>query len=424
GEFVGYDMDFTEAELLRYRENKKGETELVFDKTPFYALSGGQVSDTGTIIPADESFLLRVTDVYDNSGIGRVHVCKAKRGSFSPDSIKTQHARLAIDAEVRRHTERNHSATHLLQTGLQKILGAHVRQSGSAVDSERLRFDFNHFSGMTDEEIETVEEFVNRAVIENYPITVRITSLEEARKIGAMSLFEEKYGEVVRLVKMGDVSLELCGGTHVSSTGCIGLFRIVSESSVAAGIRRIEAVTGMHAFKLARKEHTIISELSHNINAVPRKLVGRVNILVEKVRDLEKEIKRLRTRSAFGGDDILSQAVDVRGIRVAFGRMDVADTGELKALGDTVRDKIGSGVGVLGAAINGKVTIVVIVTDDLIEKHSLKAGDIVKKVAKIVGGSGGGRPHMAMAGGKYVSKLDEALNTTPAVIEELLGKSS
>ncbi|MFC1529034.1 alanine--tRNA ligase [Candidatus Latescibacterota bacterium] len=374
-EFVGYEMDTIEAALLSHRENKKGEIELIFNKTPFYALSGGQVSDVGTVIPADESFLLRVTDVYDNPGVGRVHVSEVEKGMFSPESLKAQLARLVIDAEIRRHTERNHSATHLLQAGLQNVLGAHVRQSGSAVDSERLRFDFNHFSGLTDEEIRSVEEFVNRAVIENYPVTVRITSLEEARKIGAMSLFEEKYGEVVRLVKMGDITLELCGGTHVSSTGCIGLFRIVTESSVAAGVRRIEAVTGMCAYELARKEHTIISELSRNLNAAPEELIERVNGLGEKIRDFEKEIKRLRTKGAFSGNAILSRAIEVRGIKVAFGRMDVADTGELKDMGDTVREKIGSGVGVLGTALNGKATILVIVTDDLIEKHSLKAGE-------------------------------------------------
>jgi len=342
-------------------------------------------------------------------------------GKFSADAFTADSAVLTIDSEKRRDTERNHSATHLLQAGLQKILGPHVRQSGSAVDSERLRFDFNHFSAMTAEEIEDVEDFVNRTVIENHQATITENSLEEARKMGAMSLFDEKYSDRVRMIKMGDVSLELCGGTHVSSTGNIGLFRILSEASVAAGIRRIEAVTGMHAYELAKKEHKIISALSRKLNIAFDEIVERVDNLAVRIRDNEKEIKRLRTQGMFGsGADISSQSVEVNGVKVVYSRMEASDTDELKVFVDSLRETLGSGVGVLGAAINGKVSIVATVTDDLIKNRSLRAGDIVKKVAERVNGSGGGRAHMAMAGGKDVAKLDEALASVPGIIEQLL----
>jgi len=418
-EFVGYEHDTAEARLLRYRKTGGNVYELVFDRTPFYALSGGQASDTGTISTTDGTVLMRITDVYDAPGIGRVHVGGAEEG-FSPESLGGKTAVLAIDAGKRRDTERNHSSTHLLQAALQRVLGKHVRQSGSAVDDERLRFDFNHFAAMTREEMDAVEETVNRWIIENLPVTVLETTLEEARKAGAMSLFDEKYGETVRMVKMGDVSAELCGGTHVSSTGRIGLFRIVSESSVAAGIRRIEAVTGMRAYFLAREERRIVSELCRRLNAAPEEVCGRVDALAGRVRELEKEVKRLRTQEAFTGDDLVSGAMEVKGVRVAFGKVDAADADELKSAADVIRGKLKSGVGVLGASINGKVAVVVIVTDDLIRERSLKAGDIVKKIAEKVGGSGGGRPHLAMAGGRDPSKLDEALEAAPAVVEEFL----
>ncbi|MCE5251222.1 alanine--tRNA ligase [bacterium] len=419
--FVGYESDSAEANLVRYRENGDGAVELVFDKTPFYALSGGQVNDTGTIVPHDDAFGLRVKDVRDYPQAGRAHICEVERGKFAVSSLISAPARLSIAGGPRHDTERNHSATHLLQAGLQDVLGKHVRQSGSFVDPERLRFDFNHFSAVTADELARVEAFVNRAVIEDYPVVITQSTLEEARSMGAMSLFEEKYGDTVRVVKMGDVSLELCGGTHVSRTGRIGLFRIVSESSVAAGIRRIEAVTGMRSYELAASELGILQDINHRLNTTAGDVVERIESQAAKIRELEKEIRRLRTEGAFGGgSDIMSNIVEVGGVKVAFGRMDAASAEELKTFADTIRDRLGSGVGVLGAAINGKVSIVATVTDDLIKQRSLRAGDIVKKVAEAVGGTGGGRPHMAMAGGKDVGALDDALASVPGVIDGLL----
>jgi len=419
-EFTGYERDWIEANLLSYRESDGGLVELVFDRTPFYALSGGQVSDTGTIIPKDHSFVLCVKDVRDYARVGRAHICAAEQGEFSIDAFNSSPALLSIEAEKRRSTERNHSATHLLQAGLRKVLGDHIRQSGSYVDSKRLRFDFNHFSALKPEEIAEVEEFVNLAVIENHPVSITESSLDEARSMGAMSLFEKQYGDTVRVVKMGDISLELCGGTHVANTGRIGLFRIESESSVAAGIRRIEAVTGMRSYELSRNERDILTEIRSRLNARTEDVIERIDSLISNTRTLEKEMKRIKTEGTFGGStDILSNAVDVDGVKVAFGRLEVADAGELKTFADSVRDKLGSGVGVLGAAINGKATIVVTVTDDVISKHSLKAGDIVREIAPHIEGSGGGRPHMAMAGGKKISALDEALEASITVVAEL-----
>jgi alanyl-tRNA synthetase len=434
--FVGYTEDSVDARLIRYRESgsptcskhtlgcndEDGRVELVFDRTPFYAISGGQVSDTGKIVPADGAFVLRVIDVHDYPGTGRVHLAEVAEGHWSADSLRAAPACLSIDIERRGSIRRNHSATHLLHAGLRSVLGAHVRQSGSSVDPERLRFDFNHFSGLTTAEIEAVEEYVTRAIMEDHPVHCIETTLEEARAMGAMSLFEEKYGAVVRMVRMGDVSMELCGGTHVSRTGEIGLFRILYESSVAAGMRRIEAITGMRAYEAIRSEHEVVQDLSRRLNTAPGEMADRVEALSAKVRDLEKQVRRLKTEgpSAGGGPDILDGAVQVNGVRVAFGRRNAADVDELKSYADAVRERIGSGVGIIGAEIDGKISIVVVVTDDLIAKHALKAGDIVKRIALIAGGSGGGRPHIAMAGGKDPAKLDDALAAAPGIVGELI----
>jgi alanyl-tRNA synthetase len=418
--FVGYETDSAQAVLIRWRESED-LLELVFDRTPFYALSGGQASDTGTITPFDDSYVLLVKDVRDYPDAGRVHLCEKGEGTFSLEKLVTHPAKLSIDSNKRRNTERNHSATHLLQAGLRKTLGTHVRQSGSAVDSERLRFDFNHFSAVTYDEIEAVEEFVNSAIMEDYPVTVIQTTLEEARSIGAMSLFEEKYGDVVRLLKMDEISLELCGGTHVTRTGRIGPFRIVSESSVAAGIRRIEAITGERAWQSIRNEHDLSRELSRLLNVPSDEISGRVETLSLKVRELEKQIKRMKTGGGgFGGtQDILNNYEEAKGIRVASGKVEAENVEDLKSFADKVREKIGSGVGILGAEIGGKVSVVVVVTDDLIKNRGLKAGDIVRKVAEKMDGSGGGRPHMAMAGGKDPQKLDAALAGALSIVSEL-----
>ncbi len=416
--FVGYESDTAEAALKRIRTREDGSLELVFDKTPFYALSGGQASDSGTIEIAGKT--LTVTDVYDQPQTGRVHVCDMPDGGIDADALIVATATLTVDASQRRNTERNHTATHLLQAALRKVLGPHVRQAGSAVDSERYRFDFNHFSAMTSEETVEVERIVNREIMADHTLDIVQTTLEDARELGAMSLFDEKYGETVRLVTIGDVSKELCGGTHVPATGRIGPFRIISESSVAAGIRRIEGVTGMRAYGLAVDEHDLVASLSQRLAVIPGEIGDRVTALAVKVKDLEKEIKRLRTQGGAAGPDAALETVEVAGVKVLYGRMEVGDANELKMAADAVRQKLGSGVGVLGTVIEDKVSIVVTVTDDLIKDRSLKAGDLVKEIAALVGGSGGGRPHLAMAGGKDVDKLDDALAAAPGIVERFL----
>jgi len=417
--FVGYETDSIEASPVRYRMVKDGAIEFIFDTTPFYALSGGQVSDTGMISFRNSTLILRVKDVFDYPDTGRVHLCEIEKGEFSPASIKDR-AVLTIDTEKRRATERNHSVTHLLQAGLQKVLGAHVRQSGSYVDSERLRFDFNHFSAMKPEEIEKVEEFVIHSIIEDYPVEISVKTLDEARALGAMSLFDEKYGETVRVVKMGDVSLELCGGTHVSSTGRIGSFRIISESSVAAGIRRIEAVSGFRAHEMARSERIMIQTITQKLNIPPEKIIERLDSLSMKIREMEKKIKQLKTEGAVGSRaDIQEISEEVNGIPFIRQQVKVSNSGELKAMADSYRDRIGSGVVVLVANINGKVSIVSSVTKDVINERSLSAGDIVRELAPIVDGSGGGKPHFAMAGGKNIARMKDVLSAVPSTITKL-----
>ncbi len=417
--FVGYEAESVEASPVRYRMVKDGAIEFVFDTTPFYALSGGQVSDTGLISFQDSTLILRVKDVFDYPDTGRVHLSEVEKGEFSRASIKNR-AVLSIDTEKRRATERNHSVTHLLQAGLRKVLGAHVRQSGSYVDSERLRFDFNHFSAVKPEEIEEVEKFVIRSIMEDYPVEINEKTLDEARALGAMSLFDEKYGETVRVVKMGDVSLELCGGTHVSSTGQIGTFRIVSESSVAAGIRRIEAVSGFRAHEMARSERAMIQTISQKLNIPSEGIFERLDSLLMKIRKMEKEIKRLKTEGAFGGEIDMQKIVKVEsGIRYIGLEVKASNSGELKTMADSYRDRIGSGVVVLAADINGKASIVSTVTKDVINEYSLSAGDIVQELAPKVGGSGGGKLHFAMAGGKNVAGIQDVLSAVPGTLNTL-----
>ncbi|MFC1511766.1 alanine--tRNA ligase [Candidatus Latescibacterota bacterium] len=416
-EFVGYDTYETTASLLRWREGEDGAVELVFDRTPFYARAGGQVNDIGYIKTADGSLALIVEDVAEYPDAGRVHRCRVREGTFDAGLLERD-VYLHIDPIRRENIMRNHSATHLLQAALQQVLGPHVRQSGSYVDNKRLRFDFNHFSAMTSEEIELVERKVYWWVMNDMKVDVQQMGIDEARATGAMSLFDEKYGETVRVVSVGDISKELCGGTHVSRTGQIGMFRIVSESSVAAGIRRIEAVTGGEVYELSRQDREFVTTVSQSLTVPPNKDLAYAQIgrLWGTIKELQSENKKLRTEGSGGDFVFLREAVTVDGVRVASGRVTVNESGELKEIADTVRARLKSGVGVIGAVVDGKVSIVVMVTDDVIQKRGLKAGDLIKDIAGSVGGSGGGRPHLAQAGGRDPSKLDEALRSVPEIV--------
>ncbi|MBN2201491.1 alanine--tRNA ligase [bacterium] len=412
-EFVGYET--LEAGARIRRMSRDGETiRVVLDRTPFYAESGGQAGDRGVI--AGKGFRIRVDDTV-RQGDAIVHV-----GAFEEASGKCDGAVTAtVNRTERMATARNHTSTHLVHKALREILGTHVNQAGSAVDPERMRFDFTHFEAMTAEQVDAVEEIVNVKVQENLAVEKIKTSLTRAKEMGATALFGEKYGDEVRVVKIADYSMELCGGTHLDATGQIGYFRIVREEGVAAGVRRIEAVTGAAADALLRAEKRLIRGLETSLKATAADLPKRIESLQDEKKELERKLKKAQSSTAGSEIDALVQnAVTVSGFKIVSSRMDASDVEELRAMGDKLREKLKSGVGVLGAVIGDKVSILCVVTDDLIKSKSLKAGDIVKKAAEIVGGSGGGKPHLALAGGKDPSRLDEAIGQVAEIVRGMV----
>jgi alanyl-tRNA synthetase len=385
--FVGYETLETESILLRLSDGLA-----VLDKTPFYAESGGQVGDIGTI-----SFNNQTITITDTIKIGNV-IAHKYEGSLT-DALG--HKVIAkVNNKRRADIMRNHSATHFLHKALREILGQHVQQSGSLVEPERLRFDFSHFEKVKEAELDAIESLVNEKLRENLPLSHhRDTPFEEAKKMGALMFFGDKYGDKVNVVQFGDYTMEFCGGTHVKNSSEIGLFKIVSESSIASGVRRIEAVTGAGVEKL-------IENLELRIENDEKK----INELHEEKKKLEKEIAALQLKEKLGGiDSIVSSPVEVNGIKIFKGKVSASNMDELKSMGDELREKMKSGVGVMISEIDGKVGIVAVVSDDLIKEKKILAGNIVKQVAQIVGGSGGGRPHLATAGGKDAAKIDEAL---------------
>ncbi|MBZ0178561.1 MAG: alanine--tRNA ligase [Melioribacteraceae bacterium] len=395
--FLGYDTLESEAEIISAEDGY-----LVVDRSPFYAESGGQVGDTGIAEIGDKR--IKITDTQK---IGNVIVHKYD-GSL--DAAPGSKVMLKVDEKRRRDIMRNHSATHLLHAALRKVLGDHVQQKGSFVGPEYLRFDFTHFEKMTHNEIDEVESIVNEKILESLQkMHHRDTPFEEAKKMGAMMFFGDKYGDKVNVVQFGDFTLEFCGGTHVNNTSEIGLFKIISESSIASGIRRIEAVTGRGVEEYIRKQENRI-----------HKSEVRINELLEEKKKLEKELSRLQLEEKLGGiDQIISDSEEVNGINIFKGKVEVAGIDELKSLGDELRNKMKSGVGLLIAQIEDKVQMVCVVSDDLVKEKKVLAGKIVGEAAKIVGGGGGGRPHMATAGGKDVDKIDEALKVFPEIIKNL-----
>ncbi|MDD3557217.1 MAG: alanine--tRNA ligase, partial [Melioribacteraceae bacterium] len=395
--FLGYDTLKSEAEIISAEDGY-----LVVDRSPFYAESGGQVGDTGIAEIGDKR--IKITDTQK---IGNVIVHKYDGGLDAAPGSKVM---LKVDEKRRRDIMRNHSATHLLHAALRKVLGDHVQQKGSFVGPEYLRFDFTHFEKMTHNEIDEVESIVNEKILESLQkMHHRDTPFEEAKKMGAMMFFGDKYGDKVNVVQFGDFTLEFCGGTHVNNTSEIGLFKIISESSIASGIRRIEAVTGRGVEEYIRKQENRI-----------QKSEVRINELLEEKKKLEKELSRLQLEEKLGGiDQIISDSEEVNGINIFKGKVEVAGIDELKSLGDELRNKMKSGVGLLIAQIEDKVQMVCVVSDDLVKEKKVLAGKIVGEAAKIVGGGGGGRPHMATAGGKDVDKIDEALKVFPEIIKNL-----
>ncbi|WP_028240748.1 alanine--tRNA ligase [Stutzerimonas azotifigens] len=383
---------------------------VVLDQTPFYAESGGQVGDCGYLQADGLRF-----DVRDTSKAGGafLHHGILDQGSLSVGS----QIEAVVDDSVRQATALNHSATHLLHAALRQFLGEHVQQKGSLVDSQRLRFDFSHFEAVRPEQLKALEDKVNEEIRRNTPVEIEETDIDTAKAKGAMALFGEKYGERVRVLTMGGgFSVELCGGTHVSRTGDIGLFKIVSEGGVAAGVRRIEAVTGAQALAYLNAAEEQLKEAASLVKATRDNLVDKLGGVLERNRQLEKELEQLKAKAASAaGNDLASAAVEVGGVKVLSARLDGSDGKALLALVDQLKNKLGSAVILLGSELDGKVVLVAGVTADLTARF--KAGELMKQAAAVVGGKGGGRPDMAQGGGTEPGKLDEALALATAFVE-------
>jgi len=409
--FVGYDRTEADTAVIDYARLADGRVAVMLKETPFYAESGGQISDTGTI--TGDGWKLEVEEVRKVDG--QVAVVGEAEGE-----ITLGRAHASVPREKRLDTERNHTATHLLHAALRSVLGEHVHQAGSLVAPDRLRFDFTHHGPMTEAEIARVEEIVNREVFNAIPLDIAQKTYSEALASGAMALFGEKYGDVVRVVSIPGVSAELCGGTHVRNTAEIGLFRIVAESGVAAGVRRIEAVTGPKAYAQLSAMARTLEELAESLRATPENVVRRVQSLVEEKRSLEKRVGEAM-RSGGGGevDRIVAEARDVRGVRVVAARVTVPDTRTFGVLADAVRDRLGSGIAVLAADINGKQNLLCVVTDDLRER-GIRADSILKEVATAAGGRGGGKAHMAQGGVPDESRVAGALAAVIPTVEKYL----
>lgn len=423
-EFTGYNNTMEQASILEiYKEGILVESlscgeqgALIADKTCFYAESGGQVGDTGTISTTEGK--AKVLDTQKNANGAVIHYIEVVEGV-----IKSQEsAGLLVDEDARKATMKNHSATHLLHKALRKVLGEHVNQAGSLVDKNRLRFDFSHYEAITKDQLREIERIVNELIENNLKVTFDEMSLVDANKMGAIGLFEDKYKDIVRVVAMGEQSIELCGGTHVNRTSEIQMFKILSESGIAAGVRRIEAITGhnvyMYLNSLQNNLETIAVNLKTNLNDVVKRSQNIVEELKEKDKQIEKIKLSLKSSSI---DDILKGVDEVKGIKFLTHKFDDVDMDTLKKLGDQIRDKIGSAVVVLASQTDGKATFLATVTKDLVKK-GINAGNIVREVSRIAGGNGGGRPDFATAGGKDISKIEEALNTVIKLIEMGINK--
>ncbi len=388
---------------------------IIVDKTPFYATMGGQEGDTGLIKTEEGEFRVETTIKLKGGKIGHV-------GIMTKGMIKTGDvARLLVDEPARMDICKNHSATHLLQKALRTVLGSHVEQKGSFVSPERLRFDFTHFQSMTDEELADVEAIVNEKIAQAIPVVTDIMSIEDAKKTGAMALFGEKYGETVRVVSMSDFSKEFCGGTHVSNTAAIRLFKIVSESGVAAGVRRIEALTDMGVIHYYAELENTLNSAAKAAKTESAQLVRRIQAMNDEIRALSGENEKLKAELANNAlGDVTQNAVDVKGVSFIATKVENVDMNELRNLGDKLKNQIGSGV-VLIVSVQGsdKVNMIAMATDDAIAKGA-HCGNLIKAVAPIVGGGGGGRPNMAQAGGKNPAKADELLEKAAGVLEGML----
>ena len=419
-EFVGYDTLVAESKItvltttsdLVDMLDEGIEGTIIVEKTPFYATMGGQQGDKGIITLGSNEF-----EVYDTIKLkgGRVgHVGKVTKGNFSKGDV----VKLSVNESSRIDTAKNHSATHLLQEALRIVLGSHVEQAGSLVTPDRLRFDFTHFQAMTADELKKIEDIVNEKIAEAIDVETKVLGIEEAKKTGAKALFGEKYGETVRVVCMGEFSKEFCGGTHVKNTGVITAFKIVSEAGIAAGVRRIEALTGNAVFEYYKECEAKLEEAAKLLKATPNTVSEKINHLLAEIKALSSENESLKSKAASDAlGDVMSKVVEVKGVKFLAVNVANVEMNELRNLGDDLKSKLGSGVVVLASAVSeDKVNLIAMATDDVV-KMGIHAGNIIKAAAPVLGGGGGGRPNMAQAGGKIPAKIDEALQVAKTTLE-------
>jgi len=392
-----------------------GSVEIILDHTPFYAESGGQVGDTGHLVaPATDHEVAHIQNTYHPVSGLTVHKAVAREGFRMGDVVTA-----VVDADRRNATRRNHTATHLLHAALRKTLGTHVKQAGSLVAPDRLRFDFTHYTGVGEQDLLDIEDLVNDLILKNEEVVTTVMDLDAAVNTGAMALFGEKYADQVRVLTIDDFSKELCGGTHVRRTGDIGLFKVLSEGSVAAGTRRIEAVTGTGVLEQLRRQSQSLAQASEALRAKPEALIEAIEKLTESEKKLRKELEAQQMkRAASAAGDLAQQAREIKGVRVVAARVEVTDRSAMRQMVDDLRGKLQSGVIVLGSVAEGRVSLIAAVTKDLTAK--LDAGKIVKQAAAYVEGSGGGRKDLAEAGGKNPAKLDESIQAVPGIIEQML----
>jgi alanyl-tRNA synthetase len=420
-QFVGYETLTTPATLLaliaggrRVREATAGdEVEVILDRTPGYAESGGQIGDTGTLVGRGGQG--EILDTYYRGSKLIVHRVKVRQGGFR----EREDVAVTIDSPRRQGLRQHHTGTHLLHAALRKVLGAHVMQAGSLVAPDHLRFDFSHGGAVKDREVEQIEELVNEQVQANTPVTYREMDLKAALAAGAIALFGEKYGERVRVITIGDFSTELCGGTHLEATGQLGFFKIAEEGAVASGVRRIEAVAGAAAVETVARRERVLKEIADILKISPEDAPQRLRKLLDEQRALERQLAEMETKLARSkADDLVASARRVNGVAVVAGRIDGLDAEGLRALADTLRDRLGSGVVCVGSAVDGKVSLVAAVTRDLTRRFP--AGKLIQEVAQAAGGRGGGRPDLAQAGAPDAGKLDAAL----ALVYDWVGRQA
>ncbi len=417
--FVGYDtlettskvsVLTTESELVEALSDGEIGTVIV-DETPFYATMGGQQGDHGRIVTASGEFVVEDTIKLLGGKVG--HIGRMERGMIKVGDEVT----LRVDKTLRTKICKNHSATHLLQKALREVLGSHVQQKGSYQDGERTRFDFSHFEAMTAGELADVERMVNEKIAENIAVQTQVMTMDEAKKTGAMALFDEKYGETVRVVSMGDFSKEFCGGTHVKNTADITTFKIVSESGIAAGVRRIEALTGDNVFAYYQQIEEELARAAKAAKTIPANLTEKIGHMMAEIKALQSENESLKSKAAKEAlGDVMNQVAEVKGVKLLAASVDGVDMNGLRDLGDQLKAKLGEGVVVLASSMDGKVNLVAMATDEAMAKGA-HAGNLIKGIAGLVGGGGGGRPNMAQAGGKNPEGIQQAIEQSKAVLE-------